>query len=96
MPACTARKNLHGHHIVFRSLGGPDASWNRTTLCAWHHLRGVHGGRIRVVGRAPDHLVFELGVRRYRSGDREVTRKIMILSRGVREKVHGRPSDPTE
>ena len=26
-------RNLHSHHIVFRSHGGPDA-WNRTSLCA--------------------------------------------------------------
>ncbi len=71
VPGCTARKNLHSHHVVFRSLGGPDEAWNRTTLCAWHHLRGVHGGRSRIAGRAPDGLVFELGVGRYRSGDQK-------------------------
>jgi hypothetical protein len=57
--------------VRFRSAGGPDESWNRTTLCAAHHQRGVHGGRIRVriSGCAPDRLLFELGVERYRSGD---------------------------
>ena len=60
-PGCTARRNLQSHHIVFRSRGGPDEPWNRTTLCAFHHLRGVHEGRLRVEGRAPDALVFELG-----------------------------------
>jgi len=72
VPACTARRNLHGHHVWFRSHGGPDEAWNRTTLCAWHHQRGVHGGRIRITGRAPDALLFELGVGRFRSGDRKI------------------------
>jgi hypothetical protein len=72
VPACTARRNLHGHHIVFRSHGGPDEAWNRTTLCAWHHLRGVHGGRIRIRGRAPEALAFELPIGRFASGDRRI------------------------
>lgn len=56
---------------------GDDALDNQTTLCAYHHQRGVHAGIVRVRGRAPDGLWFELGVRsegpplaRYRSGDR--------------------------
>ncbi len=71
-PGCTGRRNLHSHHIRFRSARGPDEPWNRTTLCAFHHLRGVHEQGLRVRGRAPDHLVFELGpepVERFRSGD---------------------------
>jgi hypothetical protein len=48
---------------VFRSAGGSDALSNRTTLCAWHHLRGVHAGIIRCAGEAPDNLTFELGLR---------------------------------
>jgi hypothetical protein len=72
VPGCTARRNLHGHHIVFRSHGGPDEPWNVTTLCVWHHQRGVHSGRIRIMGRAPDGLVFDLPVGRFRSGDRKI------------------------
>jgi hypothetical protein len=52
--------------VVFRSQGGSDALENRTTLCAWHHLRGVHAGRMRCTGTAPDRLRFELGLRRGR------------------------------
>jgi hypothetical protein len=77
VPGCTSYRNLHDHHIVFRSVGGDDHLSNRTTLCAYHHLRGVHAGRVRVIGSAPDRLRFELGLRegsppllRYRSGDR--------------------------
>jgi hypothetical protein len=79
VPGCTSRCELHDHHIRYRSAGGPDASWNRVTLCAFHHQRCLHAGLLRIRGRAPDALVFELGVRagarplaRYRSGDVEL------------------------
>jgi hypothetical protein len=62
-PGCSSFQNLHDHHIVFRSAGGGDELGNRTTLCAWHHLRGVHAGLVRCAGTAPDALRFELGVR---------------------------------
>lgn len=77
VPGCSSRRNLHRHHIRFRSAGGCDGPENQTTLCAFHHLRGVHEGRIRIGGQAPDALWFELGTRsgraplaRFRSGDR--------------------------
>ena len=63
VPGCSSFRNLHDHHIVFRSAGGGNGLENRTTLCAWHHLRGVHAGRVRCTGRAPERLRFELGVR---------------------------------
>ena len=63
VPGCSSYRNLQDHHVVYRSRGGSDALANRTTLCAWHHLRGQHGGRIRVTGTAPDGLEFELGLR---------------------------------
>jgi hypothetical protein len=63
-PGCSSLRNLHDHHIVFRSAGGSNDLANRTTLCAWHHLRGVHAGVVRCTGRAPRRLRFELGVRR--------------------------------
>jgi len=76
VPGCSSRRNLQDHHIVFRSAGGSNAPDNRITLCAFHHHRCLHTGRMRVSGRAPEHLVFELGVTsdgpslaRYRSGD---------------------------
>jgi hypothetical protein len=76
VPGCTARSGLESHHIRFRSAGGPDVPENRTTLCWFHHRHGVHEGRVRISGHAPDGLLFELGVRaagrpltRYRSGD---------------------------
>jgi hypothetical protein len=79
VPGCSSYRELHDHHIRFRSAGGSDAESNRTTLCAWHHLRGVHAGpaRLRLRGRAPQRLHYELGLRRgapallrYDAGDR--------------------------
>jgi len=69
VPGCTARRNLQSHHIQFRSACGPNVAWNRTTLCAYHHHRGVHARNLAIRGRAPDELVYTLGVGRFRSGD---------------------------
>jgi hypothetical protein len=76
-PGCTSHRNLHAHHIVFRSANGGNELPNLVTLCAFHHQRGVHGGTVAVRGRAPDRLEFALGTRpgrpslaRYQSGDR--------------------------
>ena len=63
VPGCTSLRNLHAHHVVFRSAGGGNELDNQTTLCAWHHLRGVHAGRVRCSGCAPEGLRFELGIR---------------------------------
>jgi hypothetical protein len=63
VPGCSSFRNLHDHHVVFRSAGGGNDPANRTTLCAWHHLRGIHKGIVRCTGAAPDGLRFELGVR---------------------------------
>jgi 5-methylcytosine-specific restriction endonuclease McrA len=30
---CGRRNNLHCHHIVFRSHGGDDATWNMMAVC---------------------------------------------------------------
>jgi hypothetical protein len=76
VPGCTSRRNLHDHHVTFRSAGGSDTPENRITLCAFHHQRCLHAGLLRVRGRAPHDLRFELAPRpgeaplvRYRSGD---------------------------
>ncbi len=80
VPGCTSMQNLHDHHIRFRSAQGSDALENRVTLCAFHHLRGVHAARLRCRGRAPDGLTWQMGIRpgaaplvAYRSGDLQVT-----------------------
>jgi hypothetical protein len=63
VPGCTSRCSLHDHHVIFRSAGGSDAPENRVTLCAFHHQRCLHAGLLGVTGRAPDALLFELGLR---------------------------------
>ena len=66
-PACS-RRAVHAHHVDPRSHGGPDTQENLVALCACHHLVGIHGGFIRVSGRAPDRLVWEVGGRVLRGG----------------------------
>lgn len=61
VPACSSRRNLHDHHLTFRSRGGDNSMENRVVTCAWHHLRGIHEGRVRAAGKAPDEIVWELG-----------------------------------
>jgi hypothetical protein len=62
VPACTARRNLHDHHLLFRSRGGGNARENRITICGAHHLHGIHAGRVRAWGDAPHAVTWELGV----------------------------------
>ncbi|MDQ7826397.1 MAG: hypothetical protein RDV48_26575 [Candidatus Eremiobacteraeota bacterium] len=57
-PGCRCRRNLHSHHIIFRSHGGSDKLHNRITLCMAHHLRCVHEGYLVIRGRAPHNLTF--------------------------------------
>lgn len=59
VPGCS-RAALHAHHVIHASQGGPDDPWNLTGVCAAHHLC-IHSGWVRVSGRAPDRLVWELG-----------------------------------
>ena len=63
VPACTSRRNLHDHHILFRSSGGENVRHNRVAVCAAHHLHGIHAGRDRAWGTAPGGITWELGVR---------------------------------
>jgi hypothetical protein len=62
VPGCS-RRAQHGHHIEYRSRGGGDEPANRDSLCAFHHLVGVHQGYLRVSGTAPDRLTWEIGPR---------------------------------
>jgi 5-methylcytosine-specific restriction endonuclease McrA len=68
VPGCS-RRAVHAHHIVSRSRGGPDTAENLVALCGCHHLRGIHGGYIRVRGQAPDRLAWEVGGSVWRDGD---------------------------
>ena len=83
VPGCTSRRSLYDHHVVFRSAGGSDASENRVTLCAFHHQRGVHEGRmqvrLRASRRAPDGLEFVLPTGRYAAGDVRLPEEVLAL-----------------
>jgi hypothetical protein len=59
VPGCS-RRATHAHHVVPRSHGGGDEPENLVGLCAFHHLRCIHGGWLRVTGRAPDALTWIL------------------------------------
>jgi len=64
VPACSSRRDLNDHHIVFRSRCGGNARNNRVAICIVHHQHGVHGGGyIRAWGDAPDAIHWELGIR---------------------------------
>jgi len=60
-PGCSARATLQAHHIHFRGHCGSDCDFNLVPLCKWHHHEGPHGTFMRVAGRAPLGLTFELG-----------------------------------
>jgi hypothetical protein len=67
VPGCS-RRAVHAHHVHPRSHRGPDTDENLVALCACHHLVGIHGGFIRVRGRAPDRLVWEVAGRIFEAG----------------------------
>jgi hypothetical protein len=67
MPGCS-RRAVHAHHVEPRSHGGADTEENLVALCGCHHLRGIHGGYIRVLGRAPDQLVWDVGGKVWTAG----------------------------
>jgi hypothetical protein len=59
VPGCS-RPSAHAHHTRFRSAGGPTEMWNLGGICPPHHLHGIHYGYIKVTGRAPDGLRWEM------------------------------------
>ena len=63
VPGCSSRRNLHDHHLQFRSRGGGNARENRIAVCAAHHLHGIHAGTVRASGTAPRAVEWQLGVR---------------------------------
>ncbi len=55
VPGCS-RAAQQVHHVRFRSQLGATEAQNLVSLCAAHHLHGIHAGYLRVTGRAPDQL----------------------------------------
>jgi hypothetical protein len=62
VPGCS-KAAAHVHHIIPRSAGGTDDEKNLISLCAAHHLHGVHMGWVRVWRVGEDRLRWQLGVR---------------------------------
>ena len=60
-PGCTSRRNLQVHHRRYRSQGGGGDDENLDSICAFHHLRGEHGGLARCWGHTPLEVVWRLG-----------------------------------
>jgi hypothetical protein len=72
VPGCSSFRNLHAHHVRFRSAGGGDEPANLVTLCAPHHQRCLHAGTVRIRGAAPHRLRFEMPLGTWLSGDRRL------------------------
>jgi len=61
-PGCKCRRNLHVHHIIWRSKGGGDWHFNLLTLCKVHHKHILHDlMALKIEGTAPDNLTFTFG-----------------------------------
>ncbi len=58
-----ARRVRRGAHEWAPVEGGGNGRENRITVCAWHHLRGIHAGLVRASGTAPAEVRWELGIR---------------------------------
>jgi len=56
------RQSARPSHHRPRSAGGSNDLSNRTSVCAWHHLRALHGGLARATGQAPGAIDWELGL----------------------------------
>jgi hypothetical protein len=54
--------------VEFRAHGGSDDGANLVAICAFHHLRAIHGGYMRVRGIAPDALVWTVRGRAFTAG----------------------------
>ncbi|MHC9538981.1 MAG: HNH endonuclease [Vulcanimicrobiota bacterium] len=64
VPGCNCRRNLHIHHIIWRSKGGGEEESNKITLCRKHHLRLLHNMlTLKIEGTAPHNLTFTFGLR---------------------------------
>ncbi len=61
-PGCKCRRNLHVHHIVWRSKGGSDLELNLLTLCKVCHKHILHDlMALKIEGTAPHNLTFTFG-----------------------------------
>jgi hypothetical protein len=61
VPACSSRRDLHDHHVMYRSQGGSNDRSNRVPICAAHHHHGIHRGVIRAYGKADEGITWQIG-----------------------------------
>ena len=57
-PGCGRRRDLHAHHIVFRSRGGPTALSNEVAVCDVCHAL-LHKGLLEVTGTPDAGLIWQ-------------------------------------
>jgi hypothetical protein len=61
-PECGRRSlRTEAHHLIPRSLGGPDDEWNGIGACRACHIRGLHAGRldaVRVIAEGHDAVLW--------------------------------------
>jgi hypothetical protein len=62
VPGCS-KAAAHAHHVDYRSAGGSDDPDNLISVCAAHHLHGIHMGWVRVRRVGVGRLRWQLGVR---------------------------------
>jgi hypothetical protein len=58
VPGCSRRGTVEVHHIVFKSHGGRNDKKNLVLVCAFHHHRCIHEGRLVAKGEAPHRIVW--------------------------------------
>jgi hypothetical protein len=63
---CTERAT-EIHHVEYRWPGGSDDDSNLTSICAFHHRMGEHGGLLAVAGTAPLDLRWQIGDKVFRN-----------------------------
>ena len=61
VPGCS-RRGARAYHVLYQCVGDHGGE-NLVSVCAGHMLT-LRRGWVRVRGRAPDHLRWELGVRK--------------------------------
>jgi hypothetical protein len=86
VPGCRSARHLDVHHIEFQSRGGPNKTWNLTTMCAGHH-RHLHEGRLAMSGTAPHAIVFTWRDEPTRTSTREAIPCPLSQNAGQRREV---------
>jgi hypothetical protein len=61
-PGCSCRNTLEADHVKRRSSGGSDDPENLHDFCHGHHHGVRHAGHMRISGRAPHRLRYEIGI----------------------------------